>query len=268
MKIVIVGIGKVGRALAEHLSCEGHNVAVIDNRPGMVQHLAEELDVLGIEGNGAAYPVQQQARAGAADLVIAATDSDEVNMIACMAGGGLRGGFLGGFVVAVQVDLPPLRHIPPNLPLAAEGEDAEHPAAERLRLPQVFQPLPRFGKGFRHRILGVLRIAQGIQGHAVQVARHALVQCAEGSPAALLCLYDLLGDRHNAPSFAAASPAVHRISAVRGGFCCVSRQNLCRGGPAVCRYFTTPRAKCKALALRGRISCWFCFLFSKGCVII
>ena len=84
MKIVIVGIGKVGRALAEHLSCEGHNVAVIDNRPGMVQHLAEELDVLGIEGNGAAYPVQQQARAGAADLVIAATDSDEVNMITCM----------------------------------------------------------------------------------------------------------------------------------------------------------------------------------------
>ena len=41
MKIVIVGIGKVGRALAEYLSCEGHNVAVIDNRPGMVQHLAE-----------------------------------------------------------------------------------------------------------------------------------------------------------------------------------------------------------------------------------
>ena len=81
-------------------------------------------------------------------------------------------------------------------------------------------------------------------------------------------LYDLLGDRHNAPSFAAAPPAVHRISAVRGGFCCVSRQNLCRGGPAVCRYFTTPRAKCKALALRGRISCWFCFLFSKGCVIM
>lgn len=63
MRIVIVGIGKVGRALAEHLSREGHDVAVIDNRPGMAERLAEELDVLGIEGNGAAYTVQQQARA-------------------------------------------------------------------------------------------------------------------------------------------------------------------------------------------------------------
>lgn len=50
MRIVIVGIGKVGRALAEHLSREGHDVAVIDNRPGMAERLAEELDVLGIEG--------------------------------------------------------------------------------------------------------------------------------------------------------------------------------------------------------------------------
>ena len=50
MKIVIVGIGKVGRALAEHLSKEGHDVAVIDNRPGIAERLAEELDVLGIEG--------------------------------------------------------------------------------------------------------------------------------------------------------------------------------------------------------------------------
>ena len=63
MRIVIVGIGKVGRAQAEHLSREGHDVAVIDNRPGMAERLAEELDVLGIEGNGAAYTVQQQARA-------------------------------------------------------------------------------------------------------------------------------------------------------------------------------------------------------------
>lgn len=84
MRIVIVGIGKVGRALAEHLSREGHDVAVIDNRPGMAERLAEELDVLGIEGNGAAYTVQQQARASQADLVIAATSEDEVNMIACM----------------------------------------------------------------------------------------------------------------------------------------------------------------------------------------
>ncbi len=84
MRIVIVGIGKVGRALAEHLSREGHDVAAIDNRPGMAERLADELDVLGIEGNGAAYTTQQQARAGQADLVIAATSEDEVNILACM----------------------------------------------------------------------------------------------------------------------------------------------------------------------------------------
>ena len=84
MRIVIVGIGKVGRALAGISPARGHDVAVIDNRPGMAERLAEELDVLGIEGNGAAYTVQQQARASQADLVIAATSEDEVNMIACM----------------------------------------------------------------------------------------------------------------------------------------------------------------------------------------
>ena len=66
MKIVIVGIGKVGRALAEHLSREGHDVAVIDNRPGMAERLAEELDVLGIEGNGAGNKAAQQGPGGPA----------------------------------------------------------------------------------------------------------------------------------------------------------------------------------------------------------
>lgn len=84
MKIVVVGIGKVGHALTEQLVNEGHDITVIDNRPGMAEHLAESLDVIGVSGNGAIYKVQQEAGVQNADLLIAATDSDELNMVCCL----------------------------------------------------------------------------------------------------------------------------------------------------------------------------------------
>lgn len=84
MKIVIVGIGKVGRALAAHLADEGHDIIAVDSRPGVIEHLTEERDVIGVNGNGASYEVLRDAGTATADLLIAATDSDEVNMIACL----------------------------------------------------------------------------------------------------------------------------------------------------------------------------------------
>lgn len=84
MKIVIVGIGKVGHALAEHLAGEGHDITVIDNRPGIVEHLSDVLDVIGVCGNGANYKIQEEAGARLAHLLIAATDSDEVNILCCL----------------------------------------------------------------------------------------------------------------------------------------------------------------------------------------
>lgn len=84
MKIVVVGIGKVGHALTEQLVNEGHDITIIDNRPGMAEHLAESLDVIGVSGNGAIYKVQQEAGVQNADLLIAATDSDELNMVCCL----------------------------------------------------------------------------------------------------------------------------------------------------------------------------------------
>lgn len=84
MKIVIVGIGKVGYALAKHLAGEDHDVTVIDNRPGVVEHVSDVLDVLAVCGNGASYQIQQEAGVGSADLLIAASDSDEVNILCCL----------------------------------------------------------------------------------------------------------------------------------------------------------------------------------------
>lgn len=85
MYAVIVGAGEVGFHIAAILSQEGHEVAIIDRDPETCRRVGEELDVLALNGNGASRAVLQQASMGRADLLVAVTDSDEVNMIACMA---------------------------------------------------------------------------------------------------------------------------------------------------------------------------------------
>lgn len=85
MYVVIIGAGEVGFHIATMLTQEGHEVALIDRDPESIRRASEELDVLTILGNGASKRVLQQARVSAANILVAATDSDEVNMIACMA---------------------------------------------------------------------------------------------------------------------------------------------------------------------------------------
>lgn len=84
MKIVIVGCGKVGRSIATELNSEGHDIAVIDVNHDAVQNLSDSLDILGVEGNGATYDILMEAGADYADLVIAATARDEVNIYICL----------------------------------------------------------------------------------------------------------------------------------------------------------------------------------------
>ncbi len=75
----------MGFHIATILSQEGHEVAVIDRDPEVCARVGEELDVLAVNGNGASRVTLEQASMGRADLLVAVTDSDEVNMIACMA---------------------------------------------------------------------------------------------------------------------------------------------------------------------------------------
>lgn len=84
MNIIIAGCGKVGGALAEQLSREGHDITVIDERSDVVQHVANAADVIGIVGNGASYNIQKEAGIEKADLLIAVTNADEVNLLCCL----------------------------------------------------------------------------------------------------------------------------------------------------------------------------------------
>ena len=84
MKIVIIGGGKVGSTLASQLANEKHDIVLIDNNRRVVKQLGETLDMLTIYGNGANLDLQRQADVGNADLLIAVTPQDELNMICCI----------------------------------------------------------------------------------------------------------------------------------------------------------------------------------------
>ena len=83
MKIVIVGAGKVGVALTRHLAVE-NRVTVIDQNPHLVENIINIYDVMGVCGNGASYDVQKEADVEQADLLIATTSSDEINILTCL----------------------------------------------------------------------------------------------------------------------------------------------------------------------------------------
>ena len=84
MNIIIAGCGKVGRALAEQLSREKHDITVIDRKPEAIQQITNIADVRGVVGNGASYEIQMDAGIDTADLMIAVTDADEVNLLCCL----------------------------------------------------------------------------------------------------------------------------------------------------------------------------------------
>jgi trk system potassium uptake protein TrkA len=86
MKIVVVGAGEVGSHLAAHLSQEGHDVIVIDNDEARVTRAQNELDALVVRGNGASQQVLEKADVASADMIIAVTQNDEVNIVACVSG--------------------------------------------------------------------------------------------------------------------------------------------------------------------------------------
>ena len=83
LKIIIVGAGKVGATLVERLSKEGNDITVIDRDARKVQQLASYYDVMGLAGNGASLQILEEADAAHADLFIAVTASDELNLLCC-----------------------------------------------------------------------------------------------------------------------------------------------------------------------------------------
>lgn len=83
MNILIVGAGVVGFNLAQELSHEGHDISIIDADAGKIQRISEKLDVLAVHGNGCLPSVLIQSRVRDAEMVIAVTDKDEINLMVC-----------------------------------------------------------------------------------------------------------------------------------------------------------------------------------------
>ncbi len=84
MQIIIVGCGKVGSALAEQLCKEGNDVTVLDTKSASVEHLVNEFDIMGYVGSGVSLDTLIEAGVKKADLLIAVTHSDELNLMCCL----------------------------------------------------------------------------------------------------------------------------------------------------------------------------------------
>lgn len=84
MKIIIVGCGKVGYALAEQLSEEGHDISLIDTNHDKLEQTLSVLDIQGVGGNGTSFRTQMEAGIKESDMLIAVTGQDEVNLLCCL----------------------------------------------------------------------------------------------------------------------------------------------------------------------------------------
>lgn len=78
------GLWKCRITLAEQLSTEGHNITVIDTREQVVESVYNSYDILGVVGNGTSFNIQMEAGVEDADLLVAVTGSDELNLLCCL----------------------------------------------------------------------------------------------------------------------------------------------------------------------------------------
>ena len=83
MKIIILGAGQVGATLAENLVGENNEISIVDVNRDILAHLKEKLDLQVVEGCGSHPDILKQAGAEDADMLIAVSNSDEINMMAC-----------------------------------------------------------------------------------------------------------------------------------------------------------------------------------------
>ncbi len=84
MKIIVVGCGRIGEALVARLNEESHDITVVDEDPVKVKAVANKYDAMGVVGNGATREVQREAGVDRAELLIAVTGSDEINLLCCL----------------------------------------------------------------------------------------------------------------------------------------------------------------------------------------
>jgi trk system potassium uptake protein TrkA len=84
MKIIIVGLGTIGKTILRSLSTMGHTIVIVDENKDKVENMIERYDVAGVVGNGACMDILKEAEIEDADIAIFLTNSDELNVFACL----------------------------------------------------------------------------------------------------------------------------------------------------------------------------------------
>lgn len=144
MKVIICGAGQVGWQIARHLSGENNDVTIVDSDPDLVRRATDTLDVQGVAGY-ASYPnILDRAGAGDADMIIAATYSDEVNMVTCQIAHSVFGVNRKiarlrsqAYLDVIYSDLYRREHMPIDVVISPEREVAAA-AMQRLAAPDAF----------------------------------------------------------------------------------------------------------------------------------
>jgi len=152
MDIIICGAGRVGYGIARRLSAENNSITVVDLSADLIQSISTELDVRGIVGHGAHPSILKSAGAETADMIIAVTYSDEVNMVACQVCHSLFGTPIKIARVRAQdylaekwQDLYSRENMPIDIIISPEIEIGKA-ILRRLNTPGAFDVVP-FGNG-------------------------------------------------------------------------------------------------------------------------
>lgn len=148
MKIVVCGAGQVGFNIARHLSMEGNDVIVIDTSPDLIRRINDNLDAQGVVGHASRPDVLDRAGISDADMIIAVTHTDEVNMVACQVAHSLFEVPTKIARVREQSYLDPAwsnlfsrDHLPIDVIISPEVEVA-HAIIRRLQVPGSFEMIP------------------------------------------------------------------------------------------------------------------------------
>jgi trk system potassium uptake protein TrkA len=151
VKVIVCGAGQVGSNIARYLAAEGNDVTVIDQSPELVQRIADTLDVQAMVGHASHPDVLEAAGAGDAEMIVAVTLADEVNMVACQVAHALFEVPTKIARVRAQAYLNPIwadlfsrDHLPIDVIISPEIEVARG-IARRLQVPGAFDMIPLAG---------------------------------------------------------------------------------------------------------------------------
>ncbi len=159
MKIIVCGAGQVGSSIARHLAGENNDVTVVDQSPELIRNLSDSHEVQGVVGFASHPGVLEKAGAADADMVVAVTYHDEVNMVACQVAHSLfkvptkiariRG---QDYLEPIWADLFSRDHMPIDVIISPETEVARA-IGRRVQIPGAFDSIPLADD--RVRVIGV-----------------------------------------------------------------------------------------------------------------